>query len=285
MFRLIQSLRQGMRGAPGERARRTVRTRIGARVFDLTSDDDYLDHIEGVFAPSMVALLSALVRPQDVVLDVGANIGCTALLVGQLAARTIAFEPAPSTFALLRHNLRAAGMDQVQAVNLGLGRNEQRSELTYSANNRSGGFVSDQVTVSAGHAVEPIHLVAGDAWLAQAGIEQVDFIKIDVEGFERHVIEGLAATLARGRPLVVLELNHWCLNAFQRTSVPDFFDFLRGVFPHLLAIDGPDDVRDLHRPDDSYRVMYHHIVHNFCYPNLVGGFDRARLDNVLGNLA
>jgi hypothetical protein len=71
-------------------------------------------------------------------------------------------------------------------------------------------------------------------------------------------------------------LNHWCLNAFQRTSVPDFFDFLRGVFPFLYAVDGTD-VRNLHDPDDSYNVMYQHIAHNFRYPNLVGAFDRSRV--------
>ena len=261
--------------------RRSVSTRIGARTFEVASDDHYLDHIQGVFEPDMVRLFSSLIRPADIVLDIGANIGCTSLLFGQLASRVLSFEPSPSTFRLLKDNLQAARMDNVEPVNAGLGREEGEFELTFASDNRSGGFVSNQMQASAGHQVERIRIVAGDAFLRQAGLASVDFIKIDVEGFERNVIEGLAGTIAAHRPVVVLELNHWCLNVLQRTSVPDFLDFLRGVFPVLYALDGNSDLRDLHKPDDAYHVMYHHVVNNFRYPNLIGAFDPARVASLL----
>jgi FkbM family methyltransferase len=262
---------------------RSVLTHIGSRQYRLTSDDNYLDHVQGEFEPHMVRLFAALVRPGDCVLDVGANIGCTSLLFSQLARQVYSFEPSPSTFRLLHKNLDDAGVSNVVAANLGLGRSEGAFELTFAPDNRSGGFVSNLTSASAGHVVEKIRIVAGDAYLNDAHIDQVDFIKIDVEGFERNVIDGLAGTIQRCRPVVVLELNHWCLNAFQRTSVPDFFDFLRGVFPCLYAVDGAE-VRNLHDMDDAYYVMYQHIVHNFRFANLVAAFDpaRVRLDG-LGN--
>ena len=76
----------------------------------------------------------------------------------------------------------------------------------------------------------------------------------------------------------MLELNHWCLNAFQRTSIPDFLDLLRSTFPILLAVDG-DTYMDLHDEGERYIVMYHHILH-MRYPNVVGAFDEDRLDPV-----
>lgn len=255
----------------------TVRTRIGARKFTLTSDDKYLEDVQDEFEPDLVSLFSSLVRADDVVLDIGANIGCTSLLFGQLARRVISFEPSPTTYQLLRTNLTAAAMGNVEPVNLGLGCEPGEFELTLAADNRSGGFVSNQISASEGHTVERIRIAAGDAWLRQAKVEQVDFIKIDVEGFERNVIEGLRETIVRDRPVVVLELNHWCLNAFQRTSVPDFLDFLRRMFPLLYAVERDGDVRDLHDVNDAYHVMYQHIVNNFKYPNLVAGFDAGRL--------
>lgn len=258
----------------------TIDTMVGTRKFTLASDDNYLQHIGPYFEPEMVQLFTSLLRPEDVVLDVGANIGCTTLLFAQLARRVFSFEPSPSTFAFLQANVEAAGFDNIVPVNLGMGHQEGVFELTFAADNRSGGFVSNRITASQGHNVERIAIAAGDAWIAQAGVERVDFIKIDVEGFERNVIEGLADTIARDRPVVVLELNHWCLNVFQRTSIPDFFDFLRGVFPVLYAVDGPNEVRDLHNTDHAYDVMYQHVVNNFRYANLVGGFDRARMASV-----
>jgi hypothetical protein len=116
----------------------------------------------------------------------------------------------------------------------------------------------------------------GDDFMKASAVPRVDFIKIDVEGFERYVIEGLSETMARDKPAVILELNHWCLNVFQRTSVPDFFDFLRNLFPYLYAVE-KKDIKNLHDRNDAYHVMYHHIVGGFKYPNLVGAFNKDQL--------
>lgn len=264
-------------------SQRSIITRIGKRDFSVTSDDKYLDHIQGEFEPNMVKIFESLVKDEDIVLDVGANIGCTSLLFGQLGKRVFSFEPSPSTFSLLCANLANGEMHNVTPVNLGLGRENSTLQLTFSSDNRAGGFVSNQIVASAGHQIEDISIVAGDKWLNEAKIDRVDFIKIDVEGFEKNVIEGLSETLTTSKPIVVLELNHWCLNAFQRTSVPDFFDFLRSRFPILLAVDNPSDIRDLHNSDDAYHVMYHHIVNGFRYANLIGAFDRAQLSGLARN--
>jgi FkbM family methyltransferase len=253
----------------------SVTTRVGAKNYRITSNDKYFDHIKGEFEPAMVTLFASLLRDGDCVLDVGANIGCTSLLFSQVARQVFSFEPSPTTFGLLQKNLAVAQAHNVVAANLGLGNSEGGFELTFAPDNRSGGFVSNLTTASSGHQVESIRIVAGDAYLRGAHIEHVDFIKIDVEGFERNVIEGLSEALERCKPVVVLELNHWCVNAFQRTLVPDFFDFLRAVFPFLYAVDGAD-VRNLHDPNDAYHVMYQHIAHNFRYPHLVGAFDESR---------
>lgn len=258
-----------------------VTTDIGGKHYRIESDDNYLDHIRGVFEPHMVQLFDSLVRPSDTVLDIGANIGCTSILFGSRARQVVSFEPSPTTFAFLKKNLDAAGLHNVTPLNLGLGKTAGRFELTFSANNRSGGFVSNKTQASAGHQVEAIEIAQGDTFVKGAHLDGVDFIKIDVEGFERDVIEGLRDTLSTCEPTVTLELNHWCLNVFQRIPIPDFFDFLRGVFPYLYAVD-MDDIRDLHNVDDAYHVMYHHVVGGFKYPNIVGAFDPARLQAFAG---
>jgi hypothetical protein len=79
--------------------------------------------------------------------------------------------------------------------------------------------------------------------------------------------------------------------------VPDFFDFLRGVFPYLYAVDmrytrnlrdrlhrellpsfyDQKDAKNLHDPDAAYHVMYRHILHGSSYPTLVGAFNPTQL--------
>ena len=295
LAKLISAFRS--RAAVDSPVERLVRTKINGKSYSISSDDDYLDHVEGEFEPEMVSLFQSLLQPTDTVLDIGANIGCTSLLFGDLARQVYSFEPSPTTHRWLVENVQRAKLNNVEPLNLGLGKDAGTFELTFAPNNRSGGFVSNLTSASEGHQVEQITIARGDDFIREHQIAKVDFIKIDVEGFEQSVIEGLAETIARDQPIVVLELNHWCLNAFQRTSVPDFFDFLRGVFPYLYAVDmrytsnlrdrlhrelfpsfyDKKDARNLHDQDAAYHVMYRHILHGSSYPTLVGAFNPTQL--------
>jgi FkbM family methyltransferase len=213
------------------------KVRIGGKVYRLVSDDDYLMHFKGVFEPHTVRLLTSLVSQEDCIMDVGANIGCTSILFGGLARRVVAFEPSPSTFAFLERNIATSGLKNIEPQNFGLGAEARESEITFAPSNRSGAFVSNTTRASAGHVRERIVVRRLDDVVLDLHIPRIELIKIDVEGFEKSVLEGGQEVIHRLRPIVVLELNHWCLNAFQRICVPDFLDYLRSVFPIVVAIE------------------------------------------------
>jgi FkbM family methyltransferase len=257
------------------RVAREVVVNIGGKNYSITSDDDYLEHIKNGFEPDMVQLFRAVANDSETILDIGANIGCTALLFGELSKNVYAFEPSQTTFSFLEKNILRSGLKNVFLQNIGLGAEPGEYTLTFAPSNRSGGFVSNQTQASAGHAVEKIVIHQLDEVVNSLNLQKIDFIKIDVEGFEGHVLRGAAKTLSSHKPIVVLELNHWCLNAFQRTSIPDFFDLLRSMFPILLAVDG-SSYMNLHDESDSYIVMYHHILH-MRFPNIVAAFSEDRL--------
>jgi len=254
---------------------REIAVNIGGKNYSITSDDSYLEHIKNGFEPEMVQLFRTVASDSEVVLDIGANIGCTALLFGQLSKIVYAFEPSKTTFAFLERNISRSGLTNIFLQNIGLGSEQGESTLTFAPSNRSGGFVSNQTQASAGHTVEKIVIRQLDTIVNSLNLKKINFIKIDVEGFEGHVLCGATQTLSSYKPVVVLELNHWCLNAFQRTSIPDFFDFLRSIFPILLSVDG-SNYMNLHDESDCYTVMYHHILH-MRFPNIVGAFSEDRL--------
>ena len=249
---------------------------IGEKKYSICSDDNYLEHIKNGFEPETVDLFKVLASNSNIALDVGANIGCTALLLGGLSKITYAFEPSPTTYSFLARNISKSGLNNIIPLNIGLGDEKGEFPLAFSPSDRSGGFVSNQTRASSEHTVEKIAIYQLDEITKSLNLQNVDFIKIDVEGFEEHVLRGATQTLNKFQPVVVLELNHWCLNAFQKTSVPDFFDFLRSLFPSiLLAVDGRN-YQDLHDPDESYVVMYYHIL-NMKFTTIVAAFDENRL--------
>ncbi|SDZ71349.1 methyltransferase, FkbM family [Variovorax sp. YR266] len=256
------------------REARSLPILIGDKTFTVTSDDEYLANMRGTFEPETVALLRTLVKPGGVALDVGANVGCTALLLSGLASTTLAFEPSRTTFNFLRMNLEAAGVKNVTAVNAGLGAEPAILALAIPPVCRGSGVVTD--TPLADHIMESIEIVRGDEAVRRALPNVgVDFIKIDVEGYELGVLQGLAETLARDRPVVTFELNHWALNVFRRMTVPDFLEAVCDIFPVLYAV-GRGPAVDLHDADARYLMMHEHIVH-FDYMALVGAFDESKI--------
>nr|VFK56567.1 MAG: methyltransferase, FkbM family [Candidatus Kentron sp. TC] len=221
----------------------------------------------------MVRLFRALIAPDDVVADIGANIGLTAILFSALAKHVHAFEPSPSTFEILDGNLARAGATNAEAINLGLGDKTESQTITFAKNNRSGGYVSSKIRPEAGHITEKIRIETLDGYFADKQLIP-NFLKIDVEGFERNVLEGGTEFLRKYKPIVVLEMNHFCLDVLQRITIPDFLDFLRSIFPNLYAVDTDNvTIVDLHVPDDAYFVMHEHVVQH-RFPNLVGAFSR-----------
>lgn len=256
--------------------KRTIDVKIGETVYKISSDDLYLDNISVGFDTLMVRLIESLVSEDDVVLDVGANIGCTTILFGTISNKVISFEPSPSTFDFLQQNVRQSGLENISLWNCGLGSEAGNQRLTHAAADRSGAFVSSKTDVGEGYVNETISINRLDDIFDKLGIDRVNFVKIDVEGFECEVIKGAQHIIDRFKPTMVMEMNHWCLNAFQRVTIPDYLDYLLSVFPILYAIDG-GVFADLRDASDRYEVTYNHIV-NSRFSDLVASFDESGLD-------
>lgn len=245
---------------------------IGSKSYWVASDDQYIESVGNDFEPHMVQLFKTLIKPDDVVADIGANIGLTTLLFSDLAKYVYAFEACSSTYDILQKNLKSNNIQNVQGINFGIGQKSETLTITFATNNRSGGFVSNKIQPMKGHTTEDINIKTLDDFFTE--IPPPNFIKIDVEGFEQNVVRGGSSLLETYRPTVVMEMNHFCLDVLQRITVPDFLDFMRSVFPFLYAIDGDNEtVVDLHIPEQAYFVMHEHVVRH-RFPNIVGGWSK-----------
>jgi FkbM family methyltransferase len=250
--------------------------KIKDQQYSMVSDDLYLNAMGPVWEPHLVALFCSLIKKDNVVFDVGANVGCVSILFSGLAEKVYSFEPSPTTFKYLSKNIENAGLRNVTAYNFGLGSKEGESTITYSPESRSGAFVSNRLkNIGHNHVTEVIKIKTIDDMIREQKISKIDVIKMDVEGFEKEVITGARNTLNTFKPVTVLELNHFCLNALQRISVPDFFDFLKSVFPILLAVQG-NTFANIYDDSDAYEVLYYNINNN-RYSNIVAAFQQEQL--------
>ena len=134
-------------------------------------------------------------------IDIGANIGIFARPSAELFERVICFEPVFKNFEVLQKNLE--NYDNVELHNLGLG--DQDQTVTFELQ-----------TLKCGHTKQVEEFIPNPEFEKHTGelttldrynFQSVDWIKIDVEGFENAVLEGSRDTIQRNRPWLLLEDN------------------------------------------------------------------------------
>ncbi|MDP3620170.1 MAG: FkbM family methyltransferase [Ramlibacter sp.] len=149
-----------------------------------------------------MAFVLHLLRPGDLFVDVGANIGSYSILGAAAGATVISFEPVPSTFEWLLDNVHLNRFQtRIDARNLAVGASS--ATIRMIADRDTTNQVLQQGASYAGASLDVQQVALDDA------LPHVPkLIKIDVEGFEANVIEGGRRLLAdRSLHAVVMELN------------------------------------------------------------------------------
>jgi FkbM family methyltransferase len=162
---------------------------------------------EGSYEPEVVGLFAAVARPGMVAFDVGANIGYHTIELSRIvgdAGVVVAFEPDPQTFRDLEMNVRANRAANVRCVNQAVGADAGTVPLYRG---QSTLFSSLRPTVHAHDATAVATMDTLDRAVETLGLTHVDLIKVDVEGAELFALEGARDTLARWRPLLVVEVS------------------------------------------------------------------------------
>lgn len=170
---------------------------------------DETDHIQSLHAagafyePEEIALIGAHFPRGGTFVDIGANVGNHTVFVATFLrpARVHVFEPHPLAAAILRANVELNGLERVvDLAGLGLGLSDRPGRASaYTPATNLGA-----TRLSTDDPAAPIELTTGD--LALAG-RPVDFIKLDAEGMELRVLEGLSDTIRRSRPTMLIEVD------------------------------------------------------------------------------
>ena len=152
--------------------------------------------------PGEYEAFRSVVRPGMVALDVGANVGSYAILLGQwvgAGGNVFAFEPAPAVHAgLVEHIGLNRLKDIVHPVAAAVGDNEGLAPFVVASTAGEGRLASSSESSSGS-----VRTVTIDAFCKAQGINP-EFIKIDVEGWELHALRGARETIRRNRSRLAL---------------------------------------------------------------------------------
>lgn len=206
--------------------------------------------VHGEYEPLTTAFLVDALEPESVCIDVGANVGYYTCLMARRAwrGRTIAFEADPVTHAILVDNVGINWCEKVvDARNTAVA--DQAGTLTlYRRVGRGGNTsiieVAEEERSQLGEpASVPFEVECLTLDEVTAPLSRLDVVKIDVEGAESLVLQGMAETVARLDPMIIME---W--SPGQAESAGSGTRLLRELIEELgLAAFRIDGARALHR--------------------------------------
>lgn len=179
----------------------------------------------------------------EIVFDIGANIGQTSFNMFRtqksknLNPNIYAFEPYPRTFSKLETNISLNKNSSIKAYNLGVSEHRGSLHMIQHCPSNSGGF---RMTENRQNSIE-VPVISLDEFVIENQLDSVDFIKIDVEGFELQVIQGALKTIEKFKPILIFE--------YSLQNISDQGGHIEGMLTHLerlnYRISSKEGVSDL----------------------------------------
>ena len=157
------------------------------------------------------------------IFDIGANVGDWALMAHEVfpKAQIHCFEIVPQTYEALKSN--TAHIPEITVNNFGLSDKDGEVSVTFYPHADTLASLVDGAHQNAHHTVQG-RVRRGDEYVRERNIAQIDFLKIDVEGAEGLVLNGLAETIGVGRATVV-QFEYGKVNILAKFLLRDFYDF------------------------------------------------------------
>ena len=216
------------------------------RIVDISNWADRNFYFLGRWYDLEAALaLRTLLRPGHTVIDVGANFGHFSLEAAKQVGstgRVIAFEPNPKVFARLVLHCDLNALTWVETHNTGL--SDTDGQLTLKVPHINPGEATFGKSEYTDIAVQTVSVRRLDDVI---GDDKVDFLKIDVEGFEPHVLRGGLTVLKHHKPILITEViaQHLANSGGDRNSISDILAPL-GYRSFKLGLKGRGRHQNLH---------------------------------------
>ncbi|MGY5142912.1 MAG: FkbM family methyltransferase [Candidatus Nitrosopumilus sp. bin_32a] len=182
--------------------------------------------------PLSTKLFEEFLKPGMVCMDVGSNIGYYVCLESKIIGKEgkiIAIEPSPLNFKYLQKNVELQEKSNIELYNFACG--DKDGEINFSVSNRSNWsrVVSDDLVDAPPDAIietVTIPIKKIDSFIDEKLIDKLDFVRMDVEGYEKNILQGMKQSLQKFKPLIQLEMHLFIMGEDATGSLFDFFSDL-----------------------------------------------------------
>lgn len=146
------------------------------------------------------------------VVDIGGCSGDSAILFNrELKPKTLfVFEPNPFWASQIEAALKLNDVDNGFVIQGAVGSHEDQLPMTMTSLSGMSGFtdISQFSQVPGGSSTQVVRVAPFDKYVSEMNIDNIGLIKVDIEGFEKHFLEGARSTIEAHRPVLIICIYH-----------------------------------------------------------------------------
>ncbi|MBA2244504.1 MAG: FkbM family methyltransferase [Gemmatimonadota bacterium] len=160
-----------------------------------------------IFELAVQQIYPVAITPGDVVIDVGAHIGCFTVMAARRGARVLSFEPVPTNFARLQRNVERNGIEGALLFPVALSeRREEREIFLPDDRSHSGRF---SLHLGRGGETLRISCLSLDEVVEEHAVERIDLLKLDCQGSEYEILYGASESTLDRVQAIAVECEHF----------------------------------------------------------------------------
>ena len=196
-----------------------------------------------IWEPHMHKIFEKYINKESIVLEGGCHIGTHTLRLGLLGKQVLSFEPMTSSSIILHENLKLNNITNVTVYSEGLSNKTGVAQFEWFGHNNPGGSGLTNNPMGKPNYEKkiennnyPINLITIDS----LQLDKLDFIKLDVEGYEINVIEGALNTIKKCKPVITMEIWENFHGKYSLEYAQTKFKTLINIGYTIHHIKGPD---------------------------------------------
>lgn len=215
-----------------------------------------LDYIFGSSEPPVQMALAQRLHPGDVFYDIGANMGFFSLIAARIVGATgwvYAFEPVLENAAIVRANANLNGLQNITLREVAVGGSTGTAELLLTEWDGGSCLSTSAVRPSELISRRNVRVIALDDFIPEDNLRLPNFVKIDVEGVELEVVQGMTKTITTSKPVLLYEIDDGDKTSFVRRwrELDEYVSLLGYEIIHL---------------EDSYPHLAWNVGHSLAVP-------------------
>lgn len=205
-------------------------------IFSLNINDWVQENLYflGEYEKAELKTLDIFLKEDSTFIDLGANIGLYTLYASRLVGKkghVISFEPFKENYKTLIKNISLNECSNILAENLAISKKNEIINLYWNVEDRNLGMVSTTYNIKNSKS-EIANAVSLDYYFKKNNIGRIDFIKIDIEGFEYQALLGMKEILSNYNPILLIEIlpekgSSELSNAFRIANFLKEFNYIK----------------------------------------------------------